>query len=144
MNNYWNMNRLHHEHCHVSYCQLLLCGKILTVIYCQDLKGIGAIMHSFAKHTPLPFQYCHFLRVIRFITYNTSVSQFLDSPVLSFSLHNRLNASPRQSAEPDLAHLVSNIEDQVSRSRWDLNLRMADQRSCILPTEITGLHFFFS
>ena len=29
-----NKNRFNHKHCHESYCLQLLCGEILTVIYC--------------------------------------------------------------------------------------------------------------
>jgi len=30
-----NIIRFNHQHCHVCYCLQLLCGEILTVLYCQ-------------------------------------------------------------------------------------------------------------
>ena len=38
-----NNNKLNHKHCHVSYCKQLLCGEILTVIYCYNKQIIGVM-----------------------------------------------------------------------------------------------------
>jgi len=47
---YLNMNRFNHKHCLVGYYLQLLCGEILTVIYCFNEQIIEVMAINGAMH----------------------------------------------------------------------------------------------